>query len=54
MLVTRGQMVGDLLDDLEAWLTRGTNWLKALTAFLAAALAAWLALKKFRREKPNA
>jgi len=34
--ITWGQRVSDFMDDSLAWLTKGTNWLKALTAFLLA------------------
>ena len=54
VVVTRGQSAADLIDSSQAWLVRGTNWLKALAAFLGALLAAWLALKKFRPQKPKA
>ena len=48
--VTWGQRIGDLMDDSEAWLTRGTNWIKALTVFLIS-VGGLIAL--FRRKKPS-
>lgn len=49
--VTWGQRLGDVLDDSQAWLTKGTNWLRALTVFLVA-LGGLFAV--FRRKKPAA
>ena len=49
--VTWGQRISDFMDDSLDWLTRGTNWLKALTAFLLA-LGGLFAI--FRtKEKPD-
>ncbi len=49
--VTWGQRLGDAMDDSQAWLAKGTNWIKALTAFLLA-VGALIAI--FRRKKPGA
>lgn len=46
--VTTGQTIGDYLDDSQAWLGRGTNWLKALTAFIAAVAGVTLAARQLR------
>jgi len=50
--VTTGDRLRDALESSQDWMTRGTNWLKALAALLAAALAVWVAARKFR--KPEA
>jgi hypothetical protein len=47
--VTTGDRLRDTLDSSQDWMTRGTNWLKALAALLAAALAVWVAARKFRK-----
>jgi hypothetical protein len=47
--VTWSQKFGDLLDDSQAWLTRGTNWIKALTVFLVALGGLWVVLRGKRR-----
>jgi hypothetical protein len=52
--VTRGQMIADFLDDSEAWLTRGTNWLTVLSLFLGALFALLVAVRKFRKRAPRA
>lgn len=44
--VTTGQRIGDWMDSSVDWMTRGTNWLKVLALFIAAALSVWGLLKR--------
>lgn len=47
--VTWGQRVGDFMDDSIAWLTKGTNWIKALTAFLLALGALFAVVRRGKK-----
>ncbi len=49
--VTLGQRFDDFFKDSTAWLTSGTNWLKALAGFIAAAIALWFTV--FRKKEPT-
>jgi hypothetical protein len=46
--VTTSQTIGDYMDESQAWLGRGTNWLKALAAFIVALGAVVLAVRKLK------
>jgi hypothetical protein len=46
--VTTSQTIGDYMDESQAWLGRGTNWLKALAAFIVALGGVVLAVRKLK------
>ncbi len=46
--VTTSQTIGDYMDESQAWLGRGTNWLKALAAFILAIGGVVVAVRKLR------